>query len=154
MDNKKKKIIFIIVGLVVLILGVAIIATLTKSSNKAPNTPVTKTPSINTPVNDHKDTPKASENPALAEVVDIEKIDLNKTLSPDDLSLIEHEPVDAPKTVVPKTVAEIELMSEEEKIKMNIDPKLVVQVLGRTPAGQPITYRFIETEDDLLIDTR
>ena len=45
-------------------------------------------------------------------------------------------------------------MSEEEKIKMNIDPKLVVQVLGRTPEGQPITYRFIETEDDLLIDTR
>jgi len=146
-----KKTIYIIIGLVVLVSGVVIIASLVKTSNKTlgTNTPVVQTPSTNETVADNKSTPTAADNPALAEVVDIEKIDTEKTLTAEELDLVEFELIDAP-----KTVADVELMSEEEKISMNIDPKLVVQVLGRLPDGRPTSYKFITSEEDLLIDTR
>ena len=153
-NNTNKKTIFIIIGLVVLVLGVIIIIALAKTPSKTPNvnnTPATQTHSINesTTNGDKRPAPTAADNPALAEVVDIEKIDVNKTLTPEEVNLVEYEFIDAP-----KTVADVELMSEEEKIKMNIDPNLVVQVLGRLPNGQVTSYRFIENEGDLLIDTR
>lgn len=85
----------------------------------------------------------------MAAVVDIEKIDVDKTLTEEEVELVEYELIDAP-----KNLAEIELMSDEEKESMQIDKNLVVQVLGRLPDGRPSSYRFIYSEDDFLIDTR
>lgn len=144
------KTVYLMIGLAALVAGVAVMAFLLNTPrNQNVVTPLTQNLEIAEPIAGNRPAPTAADNPALAEVVDIEKIDVNKILSAEELDIVEFD-----QFIVPKNVAEIELMSNEEKTRLELDTSLVVQVLGRMPDGSPRGYRFINSAEDLLIDTR
>lgn len=171
MNNKKKFITIALIILAIILVIIAIIITIPPSTTNVNNTPVSEVnnneatiPTTNQ-VTDQIETPAVNEvegsnevttsivnqieGPAVNEILDVEKIDTQKELTEDDLDMIESDLY-----TIPKTISEIELMSDEEKIRMDIDPNLVVQVLGRLDDGRPSGYRFITNESDILLDTR
>lgn len=133
--NKKK--IFILISLIIIIIAIAVILVLMNKKNGLT-------------FNKQADNAKLNQaNPAVSEVLDVKKIDTQKELSQDDMDVVASDLF-----TVPKDISGIELMSNEEKTKMGLDVNLVIQVLGRLPDGRPAGYKFINSEADLLLDTR
>jgi len=147
--NKKKIFITTILIILAVVIAVAVIMIITSvkntpvsgvDSNKAATSTANQV--VNPDVNQTK-------GPAVNEVLDVKKIDTQKELNKDDLDVVKSDLY-----TVPKTISEIELMSNAEKTKMGIDVNLIVQVLGRLDDGRPSGLKFITSENDILLDTR
>lgn len=148
---EKKNNFLILAGLILLIVVVAVVASFVNKSNFNQGDEAERLEMENQQVAAVSPLVErlVEVNPALVEVVDVEKIDLSQELSTDDLNVIESGFYE-----IPTTLEEVEIMSEEEKKKMGIDSDLPVQVLGRTADGRPTGYRFITDESSILLDTR
>lgn len=44
----------------------------------------------------------------------------------------------------------VEMMNDQEKQEMNINPQAQVQVLERTPSGDVMTYKVIKSDSDIV----
>jgi hypothetical protein len=81
-----------------------------------------------------------------------ELFDVNKIVEPKELDASQKSILESPRFSIPKDISGIEMMSQEEKESLGIDPELDVQVLGRTENGQPTGYQFIYSEEDFILD--
>lgn len=49
-------------------------------------------------------------------------------------------------------VFKVEFLDQEEKTRMGISPDLKIQVIKRGPKGEPLVYRIIRSEADIVSD--